>query len=197
MGGKVAWFDIEPCFIQHVVNGYDTSAGEIVLDVARYPYYFRFAPDGDSFLPNPLAVLWRYTIDVRGGKVTERQLGDLNIELPRINEAKTGRPYRYLYAVEQPSTEEMRGIVRHDVKSGSTEHHRIAPGDQNSEPVFVPRPSSRQEDDGWLLVCVYKKITDTTEVRILDARNVSAPAVATVSLGRRIPAGFHGVWIAA
>ena len=181
-GGKVAWFDIEPCFIQHVVNAYDTPSGKIVFDVARYPHYFRLCPDGRSFLPNPLAVLWRYTIDMSSNTVAEQQLGDLNIELPRLNDAKMGRPYRYLYAVEQPTAEEMRGIVRYD---------------QNSEPIFVQKQNASHEDDGWLLVCVYKHITHTTEIRVLSAENVSAPPVATVSLDRRIPAGFHGAWVPA
>ncbi len=196
-GGNVTWLEIEPCFIQHVVNAWNTPAGEIVLDVVRYPWYFRPNPDGQDFLPNPLAVLWRYTIDLQRGNVAEQQLGDRHIELPRINEIHTGRENRYLYAVEQPTDTEMRGIVRYDLVSGATLRHAVSEGDQNSEPVFVPRPGAVDEDDGWLLVCVYKKASDTSEIRMLDAKNIFDPPLATVELQRRIPAGFHGAWIAA
>lgn len=196
-GGEVSWLEIEPCFIQHVVNAYDAANGIIILDVVRYPHYFKLDPEGQGFLPNPLGVLWRYSIDIHAGKVTEQQMGNLHIELPRINELHTGRENRYLYAVEQPTDDEFRGIVRYDLRSGTTQHHLVKEGDQNSEPVFVPRRGGSNEDDGWLLVCVYKKASDTSEIRILDAKNMSNSPLAIVSLERRIPAGFHGAWIQA
>lgn len=196
-GGKVTWLEIEPCFIQHVVNAYDAPDSTIILDVVRYPSYFKLDSESQEFLPNPLGVLWRYSIDMHQGTVTEQQTGELHIELPRINELYTGRENRYLYAVEQPTNDEFRGIVRYDLRQGSSQHHIVNEGDQNSEPVFVPRSGGVSEDDGWLLVCVYRKESDTSEIRILDAKNISNAPLATVSLERRIPAGFHGAWIAA
>lgn len=196
-GGEVKWLEIEPCFIQHVVNAYDMANGTIILDVVRYPSYFKLDPQCQAFLPNPRGVPWRYTIDMHKSTVAEHQLGDLHIELPRINELYTGRENRYLYAVEQPADDEFRGVVRYDLRNGTTQHHLIDEGDQNSEPVFVPRSGGVSEDDGWLLVCVYRKQSDTSEIRILDAKNISSSQLATVSLERRIPAGFHGAWISA
>ena len=196
-GGRATWVEIEPCFIQHVVNAYDDTDGTIVLDVVRYPWYFRFDPRAKRFVPNPLANLWRYRIDVQAGQATAHQLDDSDVELPRINEAKTGGEYRYLYTVEQPSDSEMRGVLKYDLRSGALDRHFVAPGDQNSEPIFVPRAPGADEDDGWILVCVYRRTTDTSDVLILDAKDIAAPPVATVQLPRRIPAGFHGAWVSA
>lgn len=194
-GGKVRWFDIEPCFIQHVVNARDHGSATIVLEAIRYPHFLRLASDSARFEDNPLGVLWRYVIDLDKGSMSETPLDDRGTELPRINEHCTGRACRFVYAVEQPTNIEMRGIVRYDLEHGTTRHYRLPPGDQNSEPVFVPRPGSHSEDDGWLLVCVYRQATDTTDIVILDAANIDQPALATVHLPRRIPAGFHGAWI--
>lgn len=194
-GGEMRWFDVAPCFIQHVVNAYDTDESTVVLDAVRYPQYFRLAANGLTFEENPLGVLWRYIIDLDRGIVTERQLDDVCIELPRINEGRTGRPYRFLYAAEQPTNTEFRGVIRHDVESGSTQRYRVPEGDQNSEPVFVARPHASDEDDGWLFVCVYRRATDTSDLVILDGRNINSGPVATVRLPRRIPAGFHGAWL--
>ncbi len=194
-GGSVRWFDITPCFIQHVVNAHDQNPTTIVVDAVRYPHFLRIPDGGAGFEDNPLGVLWRYVIDLDKGSVTETQLDDRGIELPRINEQRTGRAYRYAYAVEQPSNTQMRGLVQYDLEAGTSRHFRLPPGDQNSEPVFVPRPGSHREDDGWLLVCVYRQATDTTDIVILDAANIDQPALATVHLPRRIPAGFHGAWI--
>ncbi len=91
----------------------------------------------------------------------------------------------------------MRGIVRYDLKNGTTRHHPVPERDQNSEPVFVPRPGGVNEDDGWLLVCVYRDASNTSEIRILGAEDISKPPLATIALDRRIPAGFHGAWITA
>jgi len=195
-GGSVRWFEIAPCFIQHVVNAYDADETSIVLEVVRYPWYFRRSSDGAGFEPNPLGVLWRYNLDLEDGVVHERQLDDTHMELPRINETLTGRPYRYIYAAEQPSDTEIRGVVRYDRELGSLQRFPIPPGDQNSEPVFVPRHGAAAEDEGYVLVCVYRQVTDTSDVVVLDARNIGE-VLATVELPRRIPAGFHGAWIGA
>lgn len=198
-GGAATWFEIEPCFVQHVVNAWDEGPGRLVLDAVRYPWYFRV--DGGGFAPDPLGVLWRWTIDldrgtvVAGPIVTEDSAVPANIELPRIDESRTGRANRHLWAVEQPSTVEMRGVRHHDLATGVVERWVPPPGDQNSEPVFAPRPGSTEEGDGWILACVHRAATDTTDVVVLEATDVAAGPVATVELPRRIPAGFHGAWL--
>ena len=194
---ETRWITIKPCFIQHVINAYDHNDNTIVLDVMRYPHYLQLDESGDGFLPDPLATPWRYTIDLQSGAIQETQLHALNMELPRINDHFTGLPYRYAYAVEQPSTEEMRGICKLDVSNGTVTRFELPPDDQNSEPVFVADPNGHDEDSGWVISCVYRAKTHTTDVVILDAKNIDAGPLATVRLPCRIPAGFHGLWLAA
>lgn len=194
-GGDVSWFEVEPCFIQHVVNAYDRDRDTIIVEVVRYPWYFRLSSDGTAFRDNPLGVLWRYTLHLQRGHVDEEAIDALHIELPRINDAMTGHRHRYVYAVEQPSDSEMRGVVCYDRERGSRQRHEIPIGDQNSEAVFVADPEGHAEDDGWLLLCIYRRATDTSDVVVLDARDLAAAPLATVHLPRRIPAGFHGAFL--
>lgn len=198
-GGPTQWVEIEPCYIQHVINAYDASPDTVVLDAVRYPSFLRFDSASSSYEPNPLGIAWRYTIHLTpdGLTVDETQIDDRSIELPRIDDSRTGRPHRYVYAVEQPTDIEMRGIVKYDLSTGRVQQHAVRIGDQNSEPVFVQRPGSDTEDDGWLIVCVYRADTDSTDVVILAAQDISGEPVATVHLPARIPAGFHGMWVAA
>ncbi|MGI9596239.1 MAG: carotenoid oxygenase family protein [Acidimicrobiales bacterium] len=191
-GADPRWCEISPCFIQHVVNAYET-ADRVVLDAVRYPTFLRFDDDIGEHRPNPLGSLWRFEIDPLRGVVTESQLDDRKIELPRIDERFTGTRNRAAFVVEQPTDTEMRGLRRYDLDTGESQLFPIEQGDQNSEAVFAPRGPN--EGQGWLLFCVYRAATDSTDVVIADAEDLSGPAQAVVHLPRRIPAGFHGAWI--
>ena len=192
-GGDVRWFSISPCFIQHVANAWETGDGRVVLDAVRYESFLRL--EGETFVPDPLGRLWRFEIDLNSGSVREHEICAEYIEMPRINEAHTGRPYRYVYSVLQPTDQEMRGIAKVDVGNGETQKWLPPPGDQNSEPVFVPDPDRADaEDGGWLMFCTYRAHADSSDVVILDAQNLQQ-TIATIPLARRIPAGFHGAWL--
>ncbi len=65
------------------------------------------------------------------------------------------------------------------------------------ESVFAPDPDGSAEDDGWLLNIVYDAAADSSDLLVLDARDVAAGPVATVHLPRRVPFGFHANWFAA
>jgi carotenoid cleavage dioxygenase-like enzyme len=76
-----------------------------------------------------------------------------------------------------------------------TQAHRFAPQCKPGEFVFVPNPQGQAEDDGWLLGYVANLATQKGELHVLDARDVSAPPLAVVSLPGRVPMGFHGNWV--
>ncbi|MEZ6029168.1 MAG: carotenoid oxygenase family protein [Hyphomonadaceae bacterium] len=41
---------------------------------------------------------------------------------------------------------------------------------------------------------VYRAATDTSELQVLEAQDISAPPTATIRMPRRVPSGFHGNW---
>lgn len=59
------------------------------------------------------------------------------------------------------------------------------------ERIMYGRPNASKEGDGWLFVCVYRHLTDISDIVILDGKNIEMDPIATVHLPRRIPAGFH------
>jgi len=59
--------------------------------------------------------------------------------------------------------------------------------------LFVP--GGEGEGDGWLLTFVYDHAAGTSDLAILNALDVTAGPVAEIRLPRRVPDGFHGVWI--
>ena len=55
--------------------------------------------------------------------------------------------------------------------------------------------SASGEDEGWAMGFVYDDATDSSDLVILDASDLSKPPVARVHLPQRVPFGFHGSWI--
>lgn len=186
--GEVRWFDIDPCYVFHVVNAYD-DGDSVVLQAVRYPELWRgtsgFEADG---------VLWNWTIELSTGRVTEHQLDDRAVEFPRIDDRLATLPARYTVAVGDGR------LVRYDLTAGDAVEHTfgtaLAPGGPG-EAVFVPSPSApADESSGWYLAYVYDQTRDGSDLVIIDASDFAGPLVARIQLPQRVPYGFHGNWIA-
>ncbi|GFR46495.1 hypothetical protein Agub_g8073 [Astrephomene gubernaculifera] len=62
------------------------------------------------------------------------------------------------------------------------------------EPMFVPRPGSNREGEGWLLMGAHNAATERAEVLIFDAESLSSGPLATIHLPHRLPVSLHGAW---
>jgi carotenoid cleavage dioxygenase-like enzyme len=63
-GDEVIWCDVDPCYVFHVANAYDTDDGGVILDVVAYDSMFAETRGPDA----PRGAFERWTIDpvVRG-----------------------------------------------------------------------------------------------------------------------------------
>ena len=197
-GHDVRWLPIDPCFVFHNVNAYDLADGRVVLDVIAYDRMFAGDNVGPDEQPRGLE---RWTIDPQAATVERRVIDPTPQELPVIDDRRTGRPYRYAYALGLPDqrSERLVGeapLIKHDLDRGSSQTHDFGPGRIPGEFVFVPRAPDAAEDDGWLLGFVIEADDEGgAALEILDARDIAAPPVATVRLPHRIPPGIHGAWL--
>lgn len=194
---SVKWFEVEPCYMFHTLNAYDDGPARVVLEAVRYGSMFEWSDEHGGFLPSPLAVLHRYTLDLDHGTVTSEALDDLTCEYPRIDDRRLGRRHRYGYGVgavwTTPDWLAFRHLVQYDLGTGRRQIHMVGPADMNSEPVFAPVGPG--EEEGYVLATVYNAARGATDVVILDATRFASPAVATVRLPVSIPLGFHGNWM--
>jgi carotenoid cleavage dioxygenase len=188
----VRWCEVEPCYVFHPLNAYDTPDGKVVVDVVRWPRMFADDLLGPTDGPSRLD---RWTIDPAAGKVIEETLDDRSIEFPRHDERIVGRQHRYGYAAAVASPFDHGVAVKHDLAAGRSEVHDYGPGRETGELVFVPRSPDAAEDDGWLLSLVYDATTDRSDLVILHAQDFTADPVAVVHLPQRVPFGFHGNWV--
>ncbi len=186
----VVWYDIDPCYVYHPLNAYE-EGDDIIIDVCRMAHSMK--PGAGEVPP----VLHRWTIHQASGTVSESQLDDKAVEFPRVPDAVVGHKHRYGYTAEFGSGLPTAVAFRkYDLQTGASTAHDLGPGRTGGEPVFVPAAGASSEDDGYLLSFVYDAAEDRSELVIVDASNVSSDAVARIHLPSRIPAGFHGSWIA-
>jgi carotenoid cleavage dioxygenase len=194
----VVWHEVDPCYVFHPMNAYDEPGGDgVVLDVARHPSMFRTHLLGPAEGPPTLE---RWHLDGHGGPVKEERLDDRPQEFPRIDERHLGLPHRFGFGVTVDAHDDIvgteSGLVRHDLDRGTNEVRRFGAHATIGEGVFVPRAASAPEGDGWVMTLVHQGDTDTSALHILNAEDLCGDPQAIIELPQRVPAGFHGNWVA-
>lgn len=190
----IVWCELPTVsYVFHPVNAYDTAEGTVIMDVVRHAAVFAHDTQGPG---DTVPALYRWTIDPRTRRVAEQLLDPRGQEFPRHDERLVGRPHRYAYCVASGQLSDgFTGLLKHDLTLGTSEYADYGPGRMTMEAVFVPRTDGADEDDGWLMSYVYDATTDTSEVVVRHAQELSGPPLAAVHLPQRVPFGFHGNWL--
>jgi 8'-apo-carotenoid 13,14-cleaving dioxygenase len=182
-GAEPRWFDIQPCYVFRAVNAYDRG-DHVIVDVVRHERAYDRAASA-----NPPGTLWRWTLDLRDGSVTERRLAKQPVESPEVDPRARGREHRFVYGVTANGA-----LVRHDVVRGVSRVRELGAGRRAEQPVYVPRPGMPAESGGWLLVVVHDYAKSASELSILSAEDPCGPAIATVHLPVALPSSVHTRW---
>ena len=200
-GGVRATVELDPFFVFHHVNA--TERGDrITLDVCAHKdstiidaLYLKRLRKAEQRIPR--VRVRRIDVDPARSTASVRDLSDVDLELPRIHYARVSqRDHRYVYGIgmRTPASPFTDQLVKLDAHTGThrTWHERLCyPG----EPVFVPAPGARREDDGVVLSVVLDAGRGTSFLLVLDAPTMSERARAAVP--HHIPFGFHGMHVAA
>ncbi len=192
--GPARWFDVPVGYVFHTLNAYDDGE-RVVLDVVRHPKMF----DRDVYgVADGHGQVHRWTVDPARDRVTQELVDERIQELPRIDARRVGQPYRNAYTLLTGRSRDRRsptflGVAKHDLQRGRVEEHRFPRGSSPGEPVFVPRGAD--EDDGWVFVLVHDRARGASDLVVIDAADFRAEPVARVHLPRRVPNGFHGLWV--
>jgi 8'-apo-carotenoid 13,14-cleaving dioxygenase len=195
----VIWCDVEPCYVFHPCNAYETAEGMVILDVCAHDTMFAESKIGPDSARVPFE---RWTIDPVA-RITIRKVIDAESqEFPRPNEAFMGKPYRYAYTMSLPdgfdaASPNQSKLYKHDLEAGTRQLHDFGSGNIPGEFIFVPKAGGTAEDDGWLLGYVVNMADETSDLVILAAANFEGAPQATIHIPHRIPPGFHGNWVAA
>jgi carotenoid cleavage dioxygenase len=195
-GSDILWCDVEPCYVFHPCNAFETGDGSVIVDVVAHETMFAQSTQG----PDSKKVTFeRWTIDPRAGRVARKVIDPVAQEFPRFDERRIGKPYRYAYTVPLSRHDEEflpdSHLIRHDLETGARDVHEFGAQRHPGEFVFVPAHAGAAEDEGWLMGYVIDAAAQTTDLVIIDARDFSGKPQAVVTIPHRVPPGFHGNWI--
>ncbi len=196
--GEVKIVETEPCFVFHHANAWEAE-NEVFIDSICYDSYPSLDEEIDfrevDFDAIPPGQLWRFQVNLATSQVQHKIISDRTCEFPDLHPKNVGRSYRYLYigtTQNDSGNDPLQAILKIDQKTGEQQIWSAAPRGFVGEPVFVPRPGSTKEDDGWLLVLVYDAANHRSDLVILDARNLQQEPIARLHLRYHIPYGLHG-----
>jgi carotenoid cleavage dioxygenase-like enzyme len=200
-GDQVTWYETEAAYVNHFWNAWEdgdtlTFAGSRLVGAAytagKDGAMDREGADAEPGRPT------RYDVELGAGKVRVEQFDDLGGDFPRINDAHCGVRSRYLYMGAFRDEPTIVGhfdtVVKYDADTATRSMWWCGPTSVTGEAVFVADVDGRAEDDGWLLSCVTDRSDDSTDLVVIDARDVAAGPIARIHLPRRLPFGFHANW---
>lgn len=200
-GSQPVWLHTSPGFVFHFCNAFEDGTDRIIADGLWYERFPEVAPFEDlpriGFGDFPRMMPTRFVLDLKHRTVKAEQISDYPGELPRIHPEYVGRPYRFFWCSATSSNWSgpyLSGVIKVDTEMRTTVFRDFAP-DLTSEPMFVPRPDSVHEDDGWLLVTVYRSDEHRSDLLVLDATDLST--VCRARLPHHESPGFHGTWVPA
>jgi carotenoid cleavage dioxygenase-like enzyme len=133
--------------------------------------------------------LRRYRVPLAGGRATSETLASGGLSLPRFDDRRRGKPYRYVYATRAGDPDVS---PNHLVKVDCWRRKTLVWAERDTfcgEPVFVPEPDG-VEDDGVVLSVVLDPDREQSFLLVLDAATFEERARAW--LPHVLPFDFHG-----
>eukprot|EP00008_Paramoeba_atlantica_P015107 CAMPEP_0201492540 /NCGR_PEP_ID=MMETSP0151_2-20130828/33565_1 /ASSEMBLY_ACC=CAM_ASM_000257 /TAXON_ID=200890 /ORGANISM="Paramoeba atlantica, Strain 621/1 / CCAP 1560/9" /LENGTH=502 /DNA_ID=CAMNT_0047879405 /DNA_START=396 /DNA_END=1904 /DNA_ORIENTATION=- len=200
-GNVQATFTTEPFFCFHTINAYEMPmTKEISIHLISYP-------DGDVIdglrLDNlregknpPLGHVSRIVLPCPTRSdlspkmsVPFETISDVGIELPRIDPRLSTKNFNFVYGVSCEN-HGFDSIVKLNVKTGEVVRWSGQDVYFPGEPIFLPSPSSTEEDEGVVLTIVLDTVHKNSFLLCLNA--VDLTEIGRASCFDHISFGFHG-----
>jgi len=200
----IRWFKADPTYVLHWMNAYE-EGDEIILEgyfqedpqpkplEGAPPQWAQMMAYLDQHSMKPKLHRWRFNL--KTGETQEEHLDDRILEFGCFNRNFQGKKTRYLYsATSVPGWFLFDGLVKHDFETGKSTRFDLPKDEFASEPAFVPRIGSTEEDDGYLISFTIDVANNRSDCILVDARDIAAGPVCRIALPHRISSGTHAIW---
>ncbi|XP_004297644.1 PREDICTED: probable carotenoid cleavage dioxygenase 4, chloroplastic [Fragaria vesca subsp. vesca] len=195
---EMRWFEVPGFNIMHAVNAWDED--DAVVMVAPNILSAEHTLERMGLVH---ALVEKVRIDLKTGIVTRQPISTRNLDFAVINPAYQGKKNRFVYAAVGDPMPKISGVVKLDVSGCEHKESIVASrmyGEDcfGGEPFFVAREPGNpeaEEDDGYLVSYVHNEKTGESRFLVMDAMSSELDIVAAVKLPRRVPYGFHGLFV--
>lgn len=195
---EMRWFEVPGFNIMHAINAWDED--DAVVMVAPNLLSAEHTLDRMELIH---ALVEKVRIDLKTGIVSRQPISTRNLDFGVINPAYQGKKNRFVYAAVGDPMPKISGVVKLDVSNGEHKESIVAsrmygPDCFGGEPFFVarePENPEAEEDDGYLVSYVHDEKTGESRFLVMDAKSSEFDIVAAVKLPRRVPYGFHGLFV--
>jgi carotenoid cleavage dioxygenase-like enzyme len=195
-------YELPAFFAFHYGSAWEEADGTIRFDGCLSPDASFTTVNGRNFMkgtwtPEPAPILTMFVLQPDGRARLEAT--GVEAEFPRVDGRTAGGPRRYtIHATAGGGGAPLfHGLATHDWKTGRSDAFSFGPGHLVEEAVFVPRPGSTAELDGWLLAPSVNIKARATELHAFDARRLAAGPVCTWRAPAVLPVSLHGTFVAA
>ncbi|KAG7546939.1 Carotenoid oxygenase [Arabidopsis suecica] len=197
---EMKWFEVPGFNIIHAINAWDEDDGNSVVLIAPNIMSIEHTLERMDLVH---ALVEKVKIDLVTGIVTRHPISARNLDFAVINPAFLGRQSRYVYAGIGDPMPKISGVAKLDVSKGDRDDCTVArrmygKGCYGGEPFFVARDPGNpeaEEDDGYVVTYVHDEVTGESKFLVMDAKSPELEIVAAVRLPRRVPYGFHGLFV--
>jgi len=211
--GDLRWFTGPNLFASHVMNAYNEGTRVYFDTPTAKGNMFPFFPDveGAPFDPEGAhARVTRWSVDMGGesDQIRMTRLSELVGEFPRIDDRYAGKKYSHGFLLVQDSTKPvdlpdirsasgfmMNTLAHLNLDTGETDRFWIGPTSSMQEPAFIPRPGSKAEADGYLVLIENRLAEMGSRLLLFRADRVADGPIVRVALPFRLRVGLHGNWV--
>lgn len=195
-------FELPAFFFFHLGDAWEEADGTIRFDACVDDDPSGTAANGGAILRGEVlrgAPPRRALISLHANGQGELAKEMVSAEFPRSDPRFAGQVRRYSVHVtgQPPDRPLFQGVAVRDWKRDSDQIFDFGPRHLVEEMVFVPRPGSSEELDGWLVGATVNVDAQATELHIFDARHVTQGPIAAWRAPVALPVTFHGVFVPA
>ncbi|XVF47037.1 hypothetical protein PTKIN_Ptkin03bG0076900 [Pterospermum kingtungense] len=191
---EMMWFQVPGFNTIHIINAWENEDDDEIVFVAS-----NIISVENIFNKTVNVSLEKVEINITTGYVCREIISPGNLEFGSINPFYVGRRTSYAYLGVLEEVPKMSGLVKIDLETGLEVARRFyGPGCFGGEPLFVLKNSDNsdcEEDDGFVMSYVHDEKANESKFMIMDAKSPELDIVAVVKLPRRVPYGFHGLFL--
>jgi len=207
------WLELPSQRVFHYGNAWEDRNGVIYFDGARakdpriMTNGFRDVMQGIE-LTEHVTRHYQYRLDTKNWTISEQAIMDANVhsEFPVIDPRVSTQRYRRLVVMTSnhnsrlqptpyPKNGQLNEVSCFDLESGKLVSYRYPDTQIPEEHLFVPKPNSALETDGWIIGTAHNWQTQSTLLNVFDIQAVDAGPIATATLPYAMPLGLHGKFV--